>query len=367
MKKILVIEDEDLIREAIQLILRINGFNVFVADNGAAGIALAKECVPDLVVSDIMMPEKSGYEVLEALRAYPPLATVPFLFLSAKADSGDIRQGMNLGADDYLTKPFEHDQLVAAVNTRLAKSDEIKKNAEQKLDNLRTNIAFSLPHEFLTPLNGILGITKMMRDNYDMLDREDAMEMFDEITISARRLHRVTENFLFYTRLEILSNDLQSMGDLLDEVTHSAEEIIFDAISSKSTTFNRADDVIMEVTDSPISILPLYFLKAVEELLDNALKFSEPNTKVLVKGAASGGKFILKIENKGRGMTPEQIASIGGYQQFERKQYEQQGNGLGLVITQKIMEVQGGSFAIDSIPNETTTAILTVNASKHRI
>ena len=123
----------------------------------------------------------------------------------------------------------------------------------------------------------------------------------------------------------------------------------------------------MEVTDSPISIFPLYFLKAVEELLDNALKFSEPNTKVLVKGAASGGKFILKIENKGRGMTPEQIASIGGYQQFERKQYEQQGNGLGLVITQKIMEVQGGSFAIDSIPNETTTAILTVNASKHRI
>jgi len=84
----------------------------------------------------------------------------------------------------------------------------------------------------------------------------------------------------------------------------------------------------------------------------------------MVRGKATGGKFILKIENRGRGMTPEQIASIGGYQQFERKQYEQQGNGLGLVITQKIMEVQGGTFAIESVPNETTTAILTVNAPK---
>ncbi len=364
MKKILVIEDEDLIREAIHLILRVNGFEVFTAENGALGIALAFECQPDLVVSDIMMPEKDGYEVLEALRNNPATASVPFLFLSAKADQSDVRQGMNLGADDYLTKPFEHDQLVAAVQTRLAKSEEIRKNAEKKLDDLRTNIAFSLPHEFLTPLNGILGISKMMKDNYDILERADAMEMLDEITISARRLQRVTENFLFYTRLEILANDLGTMGDLLDAITHSAEEIVMDAITKKATAFDRHNDVTLTITDSPVNILPLYFLKAIEEIVDNAFKFSEPGTPVLIKSEATKGKFTLRIYNKGRGMTAEQIASIGGYQQFDRKQYEQQGNGLGLVIAQKIMELQGGTMLIESIPNDYTTVTITVKAPK---
>jgi CheY-like chemotaxis protein len=360
MKKILVIEDEDLIREAIQLIFMVNGYEVFTAENGAKGIALAKECQPDLVVSDIMMPEKDGYQVLEALRNYPPTATVPFLFLSARADQGDIRQGMNLGADDYLTKPFEHDQLIAAVQTRLAKSEDIRRKAEKKLDDLRTNIAFSMPHEFLTPLNGILGISKMMKDNYDILERADAMEMLDEITISARRLQRVTENFLFYTRLEILSNDLSTMGDLLEAVTHSAEEIIIDAVANKANAFNRQSDATITVTDTPVNILPVYFLKAVEEIVDNAFKFSEPGTPVLVKGEVTRGKFTLKIYNKGRGMTAEQIANIGGYQQFERKQYEQQGNGLGLVIAQKIMDLQGGTFFIESIPNDYTTITITI-------
>ena len=362
MKKILVIEDEDLIREAINLILRVNGFDVITAENGAKGIELAKEHIPDMIVSDIMMPEKDGYEVLEALKNYPLTATLPFLFLSAKADKSDIRQGMNLGADDYLTKPFEHDQLIAAVQTRLAKSEEIRKIAEKKLDDLRTNIAFSMPHEFLTPLNGILGISKMMKDNYDFLDREDAIEMLDEITLSARRLQRVTENFLFYTRLEILANDLSTMGDLLDSLTHSAEEIIMDAVTKKATEFNRYDDVTLNITDTPVNILPIYFLKAVEEIIDNAFKFSEKGTPVLVKGEVIKGKFILKIYNKGRGMTAEQIANIGGYQQFERKQYEQQGNGLGLVIAQKIMDLQGGNFIIESIPNDFTTIILKIPA-----
>ena len=130
MKKIVVIEDEDLIREGIVLILRVNGYEVVTAHNGEVGITLAKEQLPDLVISDIMMPIKDGYDVLEALRNYEPTSTVPFLFLSAKADQSDIRRGMNLGADDYLTKPFEHDDLIKAVESRLIKHEEVKRNAE---------------------------------------------------------------------------------------------------------------------------------------------------------------------------------------------------------------------------------------------
>ena len=130
MKKIVVIEDEDLIREGITLILSVNGYQVISAHNGAVGIDLAKEHLPDLVVSDIMMPEKDGYDVLQALRIHEPTATIPFLFLSAKVDQSDIRKGMNLGAVDYLTEPFEHDELLSAVQIRLGKHEEVRKNAE---------------------------------------------------------------------------------------------------------------------------------------------------------------------------------------------------------------------------------------------
>jgi class 3 adenylate cyclase len=130
MKKIVVIEDEDLIREVIALILNGSGFEVVTAPNGAVGIDVVKEHLPDLVVCDIMMPIKDGYEVLETLRNYEPTATVPFLFLSAKVDHSDIRKGMSLGADDYLIKPFDHDDLIEAVNARLAKQEEFQRNAE---------------------------------------------------------------------------------------------------------------------------------------------------------------------------------------------------------------------------------------------
>ncbi|MBI3260080.1 MAG: response regulator, partial [Ignavibacteriae bacterium] len=130
MKKIIVIEDEDLIREGITLILSVNGYHVISAHNGSVGIELAKEHLPDLVVSDIMMPEKDGYDVLQALRTHEPTSAIPFLFLSAKVDQSDIRRGMNLGADDYLTKPFEHDELISAVQTRLGKHEDVRRNAE---------------------------------------------------------------------------------------------------------------------------------------------------------------------------------------------------------------------------------------------
>ncbi|HEV8246010.1 MAG TPA: sigma-54 dependent transcriptional regulator, partial [Polyangiaceae bacterium] len=130
--RILVIEDDTVIRSNIAELLTEEGFEVLTADCGSDGIALAKGREPDLIICDIMMPGVDGYGVLRAVRDYASTSRVPFIFLTAKAERADIRMGMNLGADDYLTKPFTRVELLEAVRIRLKRAEEIGVRAAQE-------------------------------------------------------------------------------------------------------------------------------------------------------------------------------------------------------------------------------------------
>lgn len=126
MKKILVIEDEKSVRENILTLLIEEGYNVFTASNGDAGIDIAKTEMPDLIICDIMMKGKDGYDVLKELGKHKHTKTIPFIFLTAKVEHADLRKGMELGADDYLFKPFKIDELLKSVGTRIKKSEMFK-------------------------------------------------------------------------------------------------------------------------------------------------------------------------------------------------------------------------------------------------
>jgi YesN/AraC family two-component response regulator len=126
MKKILVIEDEAQTRDIFLRCLTFEGFCAVGAENGTVGITLAKTHRPDLIVCDIMMPDLDGYQVLSTLREEPTLAVTPFIFLTAKVTMSDLRQGMELGADDYLTKPCTVEQFLSAVTTRLERQKTLK-------------------------------------------------------------------------------------------------------------------------------------------------------------------------------------------------------------------------------------------------
>jgi len=125
--KILIVEDEADIRENLALLLRMEGYEPLEAGNGVTGLALARQYVPDLILSDVLMPELDGYGFLEALRADPITAGIPFIFLTGKTDRAQRRRGMNLGADDYLGKPFTRDEVLDAVNARLRRVQVLEK------------------------------------------------------------------------------------------------------------------------------------------------------------------------------------------------------------------------------------------------
>lgn len=161
MKKILVIEDDRVIRENILKLLKAEGFDVTGAENGAQGLNAAVSNLPDVILCDVMMPELDGYGVLVALRSHPVTATVPFVFLTGKADRSEVRQGMELGAVDYLTKPFSKAELVGAISSRLKKqaalaqqqhnlrsqSNELLQEAADKLEQIKTSLCDALERE----------------------------------------------------------------------------------------------------------------------------------------------------------------------------------------------------------------------------
>jgi DNA-binding NarL/FixJ family response regulator len=124
MKSILVIEDEPEMRRNITALLRYHDYRPIVAENGRVGVALALKEKPDLVLCDVMMPELDGHGVLQALRQDPELALIPFIFLTARGEKDDLRSGMNLGADDYLTKPVANADLIRAIEARLRRSEQ---------------------------------------------------------------------------------------------------------------------------------------------------------------------------------------------------------------------------------------------------
>jgi CRP-like cAMP-binding protein len=142
-KKVLVIEDNDDIRDNIAEILELAGYSVFNADNGKAGVDLALQHIPDIILCDIMMPEMDGYGVLYILNKHKETNTIPFIFLTAKAEHVDMRKGMDLGADDYLTKPFDDMELLNSIERRLKKKETLESFYSKSLEQLDTLIAKS--------------------------------------------------------------------------------------------------------------------------------------------------------------------------------------------------------------------------------
>lgn len=137
MKSILLIEDNLEMRENTAEILELSGYEVLTAENGKIGVQIAKESVPDLIVCDVMMPELDGFGVLRVLGQTYQTSNIPFIFLTAKAEMSDLRKGMNLGADDYLTKPFDDVELLDAIEMRLKKSQIMQKDFDRDANGIK--------------------------------------------------------------------------------------------------------------------------------------------------------------------------------------------------------------------------------------
>src|SRR5215472_1285867 len=193
MKKILVIEDEPEMRRNLATILRLEQFQPLAAENGRVGLEMARQEIPALILCDVMMPELDGYGVIAALREDAATASIPFIFLTAKGEKPDIRAGMNLGADDYLTKPVAKADLLAAIRSRLARA------AQQTTPEFKPNF------DSAKPLEAVLGLTPRVAEallwlaqgktnseiatilgNSESTVKKQVLEIFEKLSVETR-------------------------------------------------------------------------------------------------------------------------------------------------------------------------------------
>jgi two-component system sensor histidine kinase/response regulator len=358
--KILVVEDDASIRESLLDLLEAEDYEARGAENGTSGIQTALDFLPDLIICDIMMPDLDGYSVLEQLQQQPATATIPFVFLTAKADRADQRRGMSLGADDYLTKPFTRQDILQAVEARLARRKELNKQHDVQLTALRDSIALALPHELRTPLSGLKTGASVIVETADHMTLEEIKNVAHIMYQSAERLEHLIVNYLMYAELEVSLTDPVRLEALRTRKTYSVRLVAAQTARTVAERVKRAADLKLDLADAAVRIADLHLAKLVEELLDNAFKFSSPGTVVELKGETVGEAYQLRVIDHGRGLTPEQIIQVGAYMQFDRKLHEQQGTGLGLVIAKRLADLYHGKVELRSVPDVETTVTVTL-------
>jgi PAS domain S-box-containing protein len=239
MKTILVIEDDKNIRESIVDLLETSNFKAIGAPNGAEGIRVAKEIIPDLIICDVMMPIMDGYEVIDTIRKEPDLSEIPFIFLSAKSQKSDMRRGMDLGADDYLTKPFKAQELFTAVETRIWRQETGKKvliETQEELDKINRQLLTiskaDIPVSMI--IFDLLGIVVHFSKGAERLLGYTAEEVVNRKPVSS-----------FYVEEEIKTRSLE-IGNLIGKPVDSGTGFLFEiprlqSFESREWTFVRKD------------------------------------------------------------------------------------------------------------------------------
>ncbi len=283
----------------VHIALAQKGYEVIEAENGAVGIDKARKELPDLILCDVNMEKVDGYLTLSSLRSEPTTAAIPFILMTGLADNAGMRHGMELGADDYLPKPFTIDGLYAAVEARLKKAQALRQEAEKKLADLRDNLSMMLPHELRTPLNGILAYGEILAAEAATLPAREVAEMGQVIHDSGKRLERLIENFLIYAQIELLGADPQKVNALRLKQTQFPAKLIEERALGQARAAKRANDLVLDLADHPVPMSEDYLAKIVDELVQNAFKFSEPGKRVSVTLSDSPNGVVLSRHRPG--------------------------------------------------------------------
>jgi len=346
--KILVIEDDARWRTLIEVQLQAAGHAVLTAADGLAGLALAAE-KPDVILCDIEMPRLNGYGVLEALHQQPGLSDIPFIFLTGRTARAELRKGMVLGADDFVTKPFQPEELIASINGVLAKRESLAQRLRHYTDEHQREIAAPWAHELLTPLNGILGMASLIESEPGAVSPAELREMARSIQQSARRQQALAQKLVRHFQLQ----QFEAAGWSDPTAATEVRACIEDEVLGAAERAGRSSDLQLKCVEAVVRIDPYWLRTAAAELADNAFKFSRSGMYVTVSGAVSDGVYRVTVDDQGPGMSDEERMSIAAFRQFGRAKHEQQGLGLGLAIVRRLAELHGGSLELELGPGGT--------------
>ena len=354
-RTILIIDDDDALRIGLAAVLQRKGFTVVSASNGQAGLEKARAALPDLIVCDVMMPPPDGLALRRLLSQDSVLAAIPFIFLTARSGIEDRLSGIDNGADDYITKPFDPKELVARVEAVFRRveleqargREQMKTIADQEMEKFRHEILQNFHHELRTPLTNImLPLETILQSKFD--DPEQQIRFIRVALSNADRLESLTTDFILLTNLD--QGDLNTVRQPID--------VEVNILSPVRRRLQRYQEKHLQLV-THVSVLSEVraprkeFTHIVLHLVDNAFKFSPAGGTVeLSISSDAQGNTSLGVSDEGPGI-PVELREKVFERYFQRSQgntREYEGLGVGLPLARAVIERLGGSLRILDVP-----------------
>lgn len=369
---ILLVEDNQTMLNGMKDLLEISdiGYDISVlsASDGRQALKVMSQQTPDLIVSDVMMPNMNGYEFLEEVRENPAWRQIPFIFVTAKGEKEDKRQGKLSDANLYITKPFVVTQLLELIQAQLKRSLEQQRTQQQQAENLRKDLLQILNHEFRTPLTYVTAYYEMLAENASHGPRNEDYSMYLRgIRAGNARLARLVEDFIMV--MELRSGEAREnfyrLAKPLDNVAALLQAAI-DARQEEASNLNVSLSFECQADLPAIFGVSAYVQNMVERILDNAVKFTAAYKKraketghVVIRATAVADELHIAVQDEGMGIPPYAQAEIFDlFVQHNRTTLEQQGAGIGLTVAQGLANLHHGRIEVQSQENEGSTFTL---------
>ena len=348
---ILVVDDEPAIRMGLAATIGRYGYIVVTAVNGNDGILKARQSLPDLIISDVMMPAINGFEMKKQMSADPLLASIPFIFLTARTATEDRVAGIRDGADDYVTKPFVTDELMARIEAVLRRvkteqargREQAKQAAQNEMDKLRREILQNFRHELRTPLGNVV-MSLEMAVNHKYEDPQEQAEFIRIALSSVDRLDSLVADIILLSDLD--QNDLNSIRQVIDVEHHILTPVQKRLQRYAIKKINFTYDIKLA---GPIKAPRREFAQALAHLADNAFKFSPEHGKVnLIVRSGENGSALITIQDEGKGIPVDLREKVFErfYQISQGDGREFQGLGVGLTVAWAVFSNLGGDVKI---------------------
>jgi signal transduction histidine kinase len=352
---ILVIDDDPSLLLGLAAVIKRRGYQVVTAENGNDGLQLAKVVCPDLILSDVMMPPPDGFELRRLMSLDPQLCSIPFIFLTARSDREGKISGLKGGADDYITKPFETEELLARIEAVLRRvqteqargREQAKAIAELDMEKLRREILQNLHHELRTPLANILMPLELVASNKFSTPEEQSK--FIRIALSnADRLESLVTDLILLANIDQGNLNLIRQPIYLDRDIRAPVYKRLDRYKEKDLEFTF--DVPAE---GQITAPRREFLHSLVHLVDNAFKFSPPKGQVtltLTPEKVDGATIDIQDTGPGIPTALREKVFERYYQISQGDTREHEGMGVGLTIARAVFEGLGGDVRILDAP-----------------
>jgi len=348
---VLLIDDDPALLMGLSAMIKKHGYRVIEAEDGNEGLKKAKEVLPDLILSDVMMPPPNGFELRKLMSLDSRLSSIPFIFLTARSDSDDKVNAISDGADDYVTKPFVVYELIARIGAVLRRvkisescgRDQAKAAAEADLDRVRHEILQNFHHEIRTPLSNIMMPLQLAIEN-KFSDSQEQSKFLKMALSSANRLESLTTDLILLSNIDqgnlnTVRQPIDFNMDIRDSVSRRLERY-----AAKTLEFTL--DI---STQDKVYAPRREFTHALAHLVDNAFKFTSEHGKVhLCVTPAGNGGVTLDVWDDGPGIPPDLHEKVFErfYQSSRGDTREFEGMGVGLTIARAVFQSLKGEIRI---------------------